>query len=90
MPRMEMAKTPGRASCEAKERKGVLVSPRPWKRRRMAVVDSGGEGWWREIWREGGREEKSSCCGILVGGMVISVCFCRDGFLELSWWLIAF
>jgi hypothetical protein len=39
-----MASTPGRARLRAKEAKGVWVSPRPWKRRRMAVVDSGGEG----------------------------------------------
>lgn len=58
----------------AKEAKDLSLSPRPWKRRRMATVDSGGVGKWRDVTRLAGREVKSSAVGMRVGGILGSGC----------------
>lgn len=62
-----MAKTPGRLMDLAKDWKDLSLSPRPWKSRRMAVVDSGGVGKWRDVLRR--REEKSDSVGMRGGGI---------------------
>lgn len=51
----------------AKVAKGASESPRPWRRSRMAVVDSGGLGKTRETCRCGRRGWKSWGVGMRGG-----------------------
>lgn len=62
-----MEKTPGRFMARAKEMKDS-ESPKPWRRMRKVVVDSGGEG--RCVARGRGREERSDWLGMR-GGIVV-------------------
>lgn len=73
-----MANTPGRLVLLAKDAKLVLLSPRPWKAMRMAVVDSGGEGKCRVWGRVVSRAVKSPALGTR-GGIVEDVLCCLDG-----------
>lgn len=84
VPRMEMARTPGRLMLRAKLAKGASESPRPWKRMRMAVVDSGGEGKCSVRGRVGRIGAKSASVGIR-GGILdfyVGVCFVVDARVE--------
>lgn len=59
-----MEKTPGRFIARAKEMKDS-ESPKPWRRMRNVVVDSGGEGRWVE--RVRGRDVRSDSAGMRGG-----------------------
>lgn len=84
VPRTEMAKTPGRFMLRAKLAKGASESPRPWKRMRMAVVDSGGEGKCSVRGKVGRIGVKSASVGIRGGILAVFV-----RYIVLSWlWLM--
>jgi hypothetical protein len=51
VPRRERQAMDGKFMFRAKAAKEASLSPKPWRRRRKAVVASGGEGRVRVTWR---------------------------------------
>lgn len=82
MPRTEMARTPGNERLRANVAKGSSWSPRPWKRMRNAVVDSGGDGKCRDIGRVEDKGAKSACVGIRGGILIDWPDICKEEFVE--------
>lgn len=74
-----MASTPGRERLWAKVWKGASESPRPWKRMRMDVVASRGEGKCKAWGSELDRCSKSASVGILGGILACFLC-ASDGY----------